>query len=193
MKTTGGAVSAKTGSSSFRTDVRAVLLEMLLLIGLGVLAVAFHALVRGRLRLGPGHQGLTWIALVMIGRMTSRLPWAGMTTATGAAGATLLPIWRLGGDPFLWVYYMAAGAIVDLGFTGFFRSRQVVWAIALLGGVAHATKPLIRSIMQLGGWHYESLVAGVPYPALTHFLFGATGAFIGASLIRTRQWLRKSS
>ena len=191
MKTTGGAVSVRSGSSSFRTDARAVLLEMLLLIGLGALAVAFHALVRGRLRLGPGHQGLTWMALVMIGRMSSRLPWAGMTTATGAAAATLLPIWRLG-DPFLWVYYIAAGAIVDLGFAGFLRSRQVLWAIALLGGVAHATKPLIRSIVQLGGWHYDSLVAAVPYPAFTHFLFGAGGALVGASLIRAHQWKTKS-
>lgn len=191
MKSTGGAVSVRSGSSSFRTDVRAVLLEMLGLLALGVLAVAFHALVRGRLRLGPGHQGLTWMALVMIGRMSSRLPWAAVTTATGAAAATMVPIWRLG-DPFLWMSYLAAGAIVDLGFAGFLRSRQVVWAIALLGGVAHAMKPLIRSVAQLGGWHYDSLIAGVPFPAATHFLFGAAGALIGASLIRSREWQRKS-
>jgi hypothetical protein len=164
---------------------------MLLLIGLGALAVAFHALARGRIRLGPGHQGLTWMALVMIGRMSSRLPWAGVTTAAGAAGATLLPIWRLG-DPAMWMSYMAAGAIVDLGFAGFLRSRQVIWAVALLGGVAHATKPLIRSIVQLGGWHYDSLVVGVPYPAMTHFLFGAAGAFIGASLISMHRWRTKT-
>lgn len=187
MKSTGGAVSVRSGSSSSRTDVRAVALELLGLLALGALAVAWHVLVRGRLRLGPGHQGLAWMALVMIGRLTSRMPWAAVATASGAAGATLLPFWRLG-DPFLWVSYMAAGAIVDLGFAGFLRSRQVIWAIALLGGVAHATKPLIRSVIQMGGWHYDSLIAGVPYPASTHFVFGAAGAFLGASLIRAHEW-----
>src|SRR4029434_714617 len=111
MRTTSGAVSVKTASSSSQIDVRAVLLEMVGLLALGALAVAWHVFVRGRLRLGPGHQGLIWMALVVIGRMTSRLPWAGATTAAGAAGATMLPIWRLG-DPFLWVSYLAAGAIV---------------------------------------------------------------------------------
>ncbi|HEX5109833.1 MAG TPA: hypothetical protein VFV95_15380 [Vicinamibacterales bacterium] len=164
---------------------------MLGLLALGALAVAWHVFVRGRLRLGPGHQGLVWMALVMIGRMNSRLPWAAVTTAAGAAGATMLPMWRLG-DPFLWVSYMAAGAIVDLGFGSFLRSSRVLWAIALLGGVAHAVKPLIRSVIQLGGWHYESLVSGVPYPASTHFLFGAAGALIGASVIKGWQWRRKA-
>ena len=189
MRTTGGAVSARSASSSSRTDGRAILLEMLGLIALGALAVAYHALVRGRFRLAPGHQGLMWMALVMIGRMTSRLPWAGVTTATGAAAATMLPLGRLG-DPFMYVSYLAAGAIVDLGFGSFLRSSRALWAIALLGGVAHAMKPLIRSIVQLGGWNYESLIAGVPYPAATHFMFGAAGAFLGASLIKAWYWRR---
>ena len=190
MKPTAGAVSAKSASSSSRADARAVLIEMAILVGLGALAVAFHVLARGRFRLGPGHQGLTWMALVMIGRLTSRLPWAGVTTATGAAGATMLPMWRLG-DPFLWVSYLAAGALVDLGFAGVLKSRQVLWAVAVIGGVAHAVKPLIRSVIQLGGFHYESLIAGVPYPAMTHFLFGAAGAVIGASIIGASRWWRR--
>jgi len=190
MRSTSGAVSVRSASSSSRIDVRAVVLEMLGLLALGALAVAWHAFARGRFRLAPGHQGLIWMALVIVGRMTSRLPWAGVTAATGAAGATMLPIWRLG-DPFMWVSYMAAGAIVDLGFGSFLRSSRALWAIALLGGVAHAVKPLIRSVIQLGGWHYDSLVAGVPYPASTHFLFGAAGALIGASLIKGWQWRRK--
>ena len=186
MKMPGGSVSIGTASSSSPTDARAVLLEMLGLAALGALAVAAHALTRGRFELGPGHQGLTWMALVMVGRMASHLPWAAVTTATGAVAATMLPIGRLG-DPLIWVSYLAAGTLVDLGYASVLRSHRTLWLIALVGGVAHATKPLIRSIIQLGGWHYESLLAGVPYPAASHFLFGAAGAAIGASLVAARR------
>jgi hypothetical protein len=186
VTTTGGALSAKSGSSDSRTDLRSLALEVSGLALLGVLAVAFHALTRGRFELGPGHQGITWMAVVMVGRLTSGLRWAGITTAAGAAGATLLPFWGRLGDPFMWVSYVAAGAIVDVGFAALLRSSRAVWLVAMLGGVAHASKPFIRSIVQAGGWQYESLLAGVWFPASTHFLFGAAGAVIGAAFARVR-------
>ena len=195
MRITGGAVSARTVSSSSRTDVRAVLLEMLLLMGLGALAVAWHAFARGRFDLAPGHQGFVWMALMMAGRMRSPLPFAGITTATGAAGATFLPVWRLGGDPFLWVYYYAAGAVVDLGSAGFLRSRHVLWIVPIIGGLAHATKPVIRWFIRSAGvpFHWDSLLAGIQYPTATHFLFGAAGALLGVSAIQAYRWRRSAN
>jgi hypothetical protein len=192
MTITGGALSAKSGSSGSRTDLRSLALEVSGLALLGVLAVAVHALTRGRFELGPGHQGLTWMALVMVGRLTSNLRWAGVTTAAGAAGATLLPFWGRLGDPFMWVSYMAAGAIVDFGFAALLRSSRGVWLVAALGGAAHASKPFIRSIVQAGGWQYESLLAGMWLPASTHVMFGAAGAVIGAAFVRMRRAARSS-
>lgn len=183
MKTTSGSLSLKSGSSSFPSSARATALELLRLVAMGAAAVALHAAARHRIELGPGHQGLWWIAMLLIGRLTSRQRWAGVTMAAGAAGATQLPIWHLG-DPFLWLAFVLAGAVVDAGF-GVFETRAL-WAMALLGGVAHATKPLIRIVLQLGGMRYASLLHGAAFPTATHFAFGAMGAFIGAALVASR-------
>ena len=184
MKTTTGSLPLKSGSSSFQSSAQAAIVELVKLLALGACAVALHAAMRHRIEWGPGHQGLTWMALVMGGRLTSNQRWAGVTTAVGAAGATMLPIWHLG-DPFLWLAYLIAGVVVDLGFNGVLRSHRVLWAVALIGGVAHATKPLIRSVIaQSGGWRYETLLGGLPFPVASHFFFGAVGALIGAGVVR---------
>jgi hypothetical protein len=149
---------------------------------LGIVAVAAHAAGRNRFGLPPGHQGVTWIALMLVGRLTSRVRWAGMTSAAGAAGATLLPIWRLG-DPFLGVSYAAAGLIADVGLAGFKNRVAPLWVVALVGGLAHSAKPLIRSIVRLGGWQYDSLLTGLLYPVTSHFLFGVAGAILGVGFL----------
>jgi hypothetical protein len=99
----------------------------------------------------------------------------------------LVPIWRLG-DPFLGYAYLVAGLMLDCGYWAAGRWRDSVWVLALLGGLAHASKPFLRIVItQLSGWPYESLLTGVAYPASTHFLFGAVGAFLGGSLVLARR------
>jgi hypothetical protein len=75
------------------------------------------------------------MALLMIGRLTSRQRWAGVVEGAGAAAATQLPIWHLG-DPVLWLAFVLAGAVVDVGFA--IVGTRALWAVALLGGIAHA-------------------------------------------------------
>ena len=182
MKTTNGSALTSNVSSSSQTSPQTRVGEIVGLMLLGVVAVAVHAAGRNRFELAPGHQGLTWIALLMVGRLTSRIRWAGIASATGATGATFLPIWRLG-DPFLGLSYAAAGFITDLGLRGFRNRVAPIWLVALIGGLAHSAKPLIRSIVRLSGWQYDSLLAGLPYPLATHFLFGIAGAVIGVGFL----------
>lgn len=184
MKTTTGSLPLKSGSSSFQSNAQSTAVDVVRLLALGACAVALHAAMRHRVEWGPGHQGLTWMALVMGGRITSHQRWAALTTAVGAAAATMLPVWHLG-DPFLWLAYATAGGVVDLAFHGFVRSSRAVWPLALIGGVAHATKPVLRAaIAQSGGWQYESLLRGLPFPVASHFFFGAVGALIGVGVVR---------
>lgn len=182
MKTSNGSVLIGSDSSSSRASRQARVLEIVGLMLLGVVAVAAHAAGRNRFELPPGHQGVTWIALLMVGRLTSRLRWAGITSATGAAGATFLPMWRLG-DPFLGLSYAVAGLIADLGLAGFRGRVAPLWVVALIGGLAHSAKPLIRSIVRMGGWQYDSLLTGLPYPLASHFLFGIAGAIAGVGIL----------
>ena len=188
MNSTSGSWPLSRESRRFPSSTRTVGVEIARLVMLGVVATALHAATRGRFKLPPGHQGLAWIALVMIGRLTSGLRWAGVTTALGASGATLMPLWRLG-DPFLSISYLAAGTTIDM----FCRVRPAwqghLWVLAILGGMAHATKPLVRFLITgFTGWRYESLMAGLPFPVASHFLFGAMGTLLGAGLI----WARRS-
>jgi hypothetical protein len=193
MKSTSGWWSQGLVLRRSPSSVRSEVIDIARLVVFGALAVALHAATRRRLELGPGHQGLTWIALLMIGRLTSNRRWAGATAALGAAGATLLPIWALG-DPFLWVEYLTAGTVVDVSYGTFSIWRDKSWVLAVLGGLAHATKPLLRfGIIGFSGWHYESLIAGLPYPLTTHFAFGALGALFGTALIRATRYGRSQN
>jgi hypothetical protein len=154
-----------------------------LLLGLGAVAVLLHAALRDRVSLPPGHQGVAWIALLVVGRINSRLRWAGTLAALGAAGTSLVPLLGFG-DPLQWVMYLAAGVTLDIAYLLVGGAREHLWLLVLLGGLAHVTKPLLRlGISAFTGWPYGSLLWGAAYPLATHFMFGAIGAALGCGLL----------
>lgn len=161
------------------------------LLGLGVASVLLHMAARDRIDLAPGYQGIGWIALLMVGRTTSRTRWAGVTTALGASGASMVPAFGFN-DPFRWLMPLLAGAALDLTYWLLHNWQNKVWLLALLGGLAHMTKQLSRVVIsEFTGWPYGSLLWGVAYPSATHFLFGALGAAIGAGAIWA--WKRRTA
>lgn len=185
----------KSASNSSRTSALGSTLELLVLLGLGVAAVLVHAALRDRLGLPPGYQGTVWIGLLLVGRVSSQKRWASTLSAFGASGTAMLPMLGFG-DPFRWLTYLAAGVTVDVAYWLVTRWHNALWFLVLLGGVAHATKPLLRlPISELTGIPYGSLLLGVGYPTVTHFFFGALGAFIGLSslyVIRRRKQQNRS-
>jgi hypothetical protein len=184
-----GSSWAGTWSRRHLADHPIALRETPVLLALGAAAVIFHAATRGMGDFPPGYQGLPWMALAVAGRVPAKGRAAGLTTAFGAAAVSMLPFWGFG-DPARWVAYLLAGATLDVGFALLSRWREHIWLLALLGGVAHATKPLLRvEISALSGWPYPSLLAGAAYPTITHFIFGAVGAAIGGGAII---WMRRS-
>lgn len=179
----------KRPSNDILSDSLPALRELLFLVVLGATAVAWHAATRDRGLHIPGHQGMMWMAMVMIGRTTSRYRWAALVTAGGAAATAMLPMWG-GGDPFRWLMYLAAGASIDLFYSAFPRYRSTLWLLVIVGGLAHMTKPILRvPISSLTGIPYGSLLWGVAYPAFTHFTFGAIGALAGAGALFGGRWL----
>lgn len=176
-----------TWSRNARTRSRASLRQLAWLAGLAVAAVAYHAITRGWGELPPGHQGVFWIAAVMLGKLTTKTPLAASTTALMAGAASLLPFWGLG-DPYRPFEYFVAGGVIDLGYALFGRWSGNLWVLlpllVPLGGFAHATKPLRRvGINVVSGWPYGSLLWGVAYPVGWHFVFGAAGAAITVTLL----------
>ena len=163
-------------SKLFRTSTAA---ETIFLIGLGVLAVTLHATLRLPIKV-PGHNGLLWIGLLMIGRLVSQRRWAATVSSTSAAVTSVLPIMGFK-DPIDAVAFLIPGIVLDLGFRLSPRLVVSLWAIALLGAVAHATKPVVKLLVSLGsGFPYPAFMAGVAYPLSLHALFGASGAILAA-------------
>ena len=89
MQSTSGLLSINPESSSSQSSVLGVALEIARLLAFGVAAVVVHLWLRNRLGLGPGHQGTVWIALMVTGRLTSKMQWAGVTSAMGASAMAL--------------------------------------------------------------------------------------------------------
>lgn len=169
-------------SRSARASAHLRLYETGWLLSLGAVAVLGQMATRDHLQL-PGHQGLFWIGMLMVGRTTATARWAGVTTAASAAGVSMLPMVGFN-DPNRWLAYLLVGAVVDLAYLGLGRWTDQLWLITLLGGSAYLAKPLLRLGINLAtGIPIGTVRLGVAYPLMTHFVFGATGAVIGAGIV----------
>ncbi|HQV64106.1 MAG TPA: hypothetical protein PKV19_08890 [Anaerolineales bacterium] len=177
-----GTSSLKTASKAFPTEWSLSWLEALLLIGGGVMAVVLHRALDTSLGL-PGHHGIEWMAIMILGRASSKFRGAGTLTSMGASFASVLPFLH-GDNPFTWVYYLLPGPMMDLAFRYLPRYANKIWFMALLGGFAHMTKPIGQVIVNLlTGWPIGSFRFGIVYPFASHLLFGMIGGLLGALVV----------
>jgi len=177
-----GIYSQKTASRAFPTDWTLKWWEALLLFGGGVLAVVLHRAYDMSLGL-PGHHGIEWMALMIIGRASSRFRGAGSITSLGASLASTMPLLHTD-NPYTWLFYLLPGPVMDNAFRYFPMLANKIWFMVLLGGLAHATKPIGQLIINLmTGWPFGSFRYGVVYPFASHLLFGMIGGLIGALIV----------
>ena len=163
--------------------------EALLLLGSGALAVVMHQYLRTPLGL-PGRHGIEWMALLILGRTMSRFRGAGSLASVGASLTSILPIWGAMDDPFIWLIYLLPGPLMDLAFWLLPKWQGSLLFLALLGGLAHATKPVLRLIIaSTMGWLYGSFRYGVVYPIASHILFGLIGGLLGGGIALGVRWL----
>jgi hypothetical protein len=188
-----GTYSQKTISRAFPTEWTLGWLEALLLIGSGVTAVVLHRAFDTSLGL-PGHHGIEWMALMIIGRMSSRFRGAGTLASVGASFASTLPFLQ-GGNPYGWLFYLLPGLVVDFAFRYLPGYANKLWFLVLLGGLAHLTKPIGQLAMNLiTGFPFGSFRFGILYPFAGHILFGMIGGLLGASIaLGIRRYSQKSS
>src|SRR5512142_2250638 len=154
-KTMNGISLQKNISKAFPTEWTVKWWEALLLIGSGVTAVVLHRALDGSLAL-PGHHGIEWMALLILGRASSRFRGAGMLTSLSAALASTLPFLQ-GGNSFVWLFYLLPGIVMDLAFRYLPGYAKKLWFLVFLGGLAHVTKPVGQLIINLtAGWPFGS-------------------------------------
>jgi len=185
-------MTASTGNSSpgrtsgvFEPSSELTLGLFMLLLALGAGIVALGEMFRFSLGL-PGHHGLESMALLATARLCSNYRWAATIAAISAATTAVAVGAGHGG--LVPVLYMLPGIVIDVGvmLVPAWRS-SLVW-LPLLAGLGHATKPLLKWIA-LGGTtpHLGAMANGLPYPFMTHLLFGFTGAFVATLLWRRWQ------
>lgn len=156
--------------------------EVLLLAASGAAVVALHEFLRLPLGL-PGRHGIEWMALLLLGRSASRLSGAASLASAGAAFTSLLPFWR-GDDPFVWLAYLVPGLVLDAAYRLWPRFVSKAWFIVLLGALAHASKPILRLMINLiTGFPFGSFRYGVVYPIWTHLLFGLIGGLMAVAIM----------
>jgi hypothetical protein len=177
-----GESSLKKTSKSFQTDWSLSWIEALLLMGGGVMAVVLHRALDTSLGL-PGHHGIEWMAILIIGRASSRYRGAGTLTSIGASFASVLPFLS-GENPFTWIYYLLPGLVMDLAYYYLPRHSNKLLFMVLLAGLAHVTKPIGQlSVNLLTGWPVGSFRFGILYPFASHLLFGMIGGLLGALIV----------
>lgn len=164
-------------------DVR----QLLMLLGLGVGIVLLHEMVRFHLKL-PGHHGLEAMALMAFGRMTAPGRWS--ASLVGAAAATTAVAFSAGNGPLQPVFYLLPGLVLDLAWRLLPAWRKMLFLVPLIGGLAWASRPLVRwMIAQTSGLEFQSVAAGLAWPVFTHLVFGTIGA--AAATVAWYQWQKR--
>ena len=177
-----GIFSQKILSKTFPTEWALTWWEALLLLGTGAFAVVLHRMFDEGLGL-PGHHGIEWMALLIMGRSMSRFRGAGSLAGIGASLATAIPMLH-SNNPFTWLFYLLPGPIMDLAFRYLPGYVNKLWFLMILGSIAHVTKPIGQLFINLAfGWPFGSFRYGVVYPIAGHLLYGLIGGLIGALVV----------
>jgi hypothetical protein len=186
-----GKVLTKTWSGlSHRTWI-SVVLESLLLMIIGAVAVTLHARMRTPLNI-PGHHGLEFMAIFILARMGSNLKFAASISSLGIGMLLLFPILGFK-DPFIGFNYMLPGFLLDALYISSPRLKRNLIFLSIISGLAYFMIPLSRLVlMATTGFPYNSFIKhGFFLTLLSFLLFGMAGGFLGAGLVSSIRKLRK--
>lgn len=188
MNTISGNVLQRNISKVFPSKLTSSIAEIIFLFLMGTLAMLIHAKLRIPMHL-PGKSGLLFMIIVISARASSRFSFGSSMACLGAAFVLLIS--NLGfDDPFMPVVYVLLGIVMDFLFGLATIVKPNVMLIGLAAGLSWMFIPLIRAVVSLiTGFPYESLLGGMAYPLITHFIFGLSGGLIGAGLV---YWAGKS-
>lgn len=162
-------------SLTLREALALILIADLMILGKMLLRIPIHV---------PGHSGIVWVALMVIG--WGMVPKRGAGLLMGLIAGALAALFGMGSQGVLnGVRYAAAGFTLDV-LAMAFRGRLTNFvAAALVGAAAHMAKLvsmiLVGLIMR---YPLRFLAAGLGLAATTHVVFGALGGLLGALVLR---------
>lgn len=159
-----------------------LLLEVLFLAGIGVIAILLHVRFRSPLSI-PGHHGLEFMGLMLMGRLSSNLRFASTVSSLGIGLLLLFPVFGFT-DPLAGFNYMLPGLMLDIFYQAGGNLRKKAIFLAVIAGIAYMAIPLSRLMISLStGYHYGAFVKhGFITPFLTWFGFGLAGGLLGTGI-----------
>lgn len=186
---TGPIGESQANSTSSSSELRRRWLLLGLIFGAGVLAVVLHETLRWPMKL-PGRHGLELMAILLFVRCASPERYAATLAALGGATVSLLAPHDGGiGATILLMQGLALDGVYGL----LLGKSWVMVVLPVVAGLVHTIKPLVKMLYQAGlGLASGSLVFGLGYPMVTHFIFGTVGGLVGVMAWRTLQQTRES-
>jgi hypothetical protein len=186
-----GSMYQKSISKTFQTNTLSLVFEILLLLFLGISAIVLRSYLRIPLNI-PGRHGLEFMAILMIARRSSNLPFASIVTMLGASSLMFFPFIGIK-DPFLPIIYVVMGIVVDALYLLFRNPANRLAILTLIGGLAYMVIPISRLTIYLFTGILESsfIKWGFVVPVVSHFIFGLAGALLGAGLVYSINRIRK--
>lgn len=178
-----GESQASTISSSSEL-LRQRWLMLALIFGAGALAVIMHDTFRWAMKM-PGRHGLELMAILLFVRCASGERYATTLAALGGVSAAFVLQHNSGIEATI---LLMQGLVID-GVYGRMIGRSW-WMLVLpvLAGVVHMIKPVVKMVFQAGlSIPSNSLVFGLGYPMMTHFIFGLVGGLAGVMAWRGLQ------
>jgi hypothetical protein len=169
----------------FGQNIKTVLLsiaEYLVLFSLGMIAILLHARLRTPLNI-PGHHGLEFMAILMAGRVASKIKWASSISSLGIGCILLFPVFGFK-DPFMGINFMLPGILIDVFYVLSRKFKYQMLVLAVIAGLAYFTIPLSRLLIHfITGYPYSSFIKfGYTIPLVSHLLFGMAGGFAGSGV-----------
>lgn len=135
----------------------------------------------------PGHSGVIWMALYVIGRGLIRRPGAG--TMIGLVSGILATFLNPGSSGlFTGVKYPAPGMVLDVValLSREHLDQPLVGLIAgVLGNLAKLSAALVVALLL--GLPAGFIAVGLGYSAMTHVVFGAIGGWLGGVVLARLQ------
>lgn len=179
-------------SRSLAPDLSATVIEAVLLFLTGAFAIFLHAKFRIGISI-PGHHGLDFMALLLAGRMVSKVKFSSVFMAMGIGLMIFLPFIGFK-NPISAMGYMLPVFILDLVYSNLPESKRKAWILAIVGGLSYMAVPLFRILlMAVTGIVYPAAVKyGTPLaPVAGFFLFGMIGSGFTAGLFSIIKKYRK--
>ena len=183
MNYTNGKMLQRSISKVFPNKITADLIEVLLLLLLGAIAITLHAKLRIPMHL-PGRQGVLFIAILIIGRSSSRFSFATSLCCLGASSLLFFNAFGIA-KPFEPFIYLMFGVVMDILIGVASKIKYNIWTVSLACGLSWMTITILKFLFSII-FHYpeNSLAAGIIYPLATHLIFGFAGGMLGFSILK---------